>query len=274
MADTIGHLLLTFGGIYKSTDTETQPEIWACGYRMWIGHTEPDPVGSLEATFSVVNDNQNVDNTEYTAQTNWRLEGGVNDFDPISYLVDQGRAAAFAFLNCTAISAYAQIAWLKLAFVGTNGKQVPPPGYAQGAPAILTYKDGYLPNGNGSSNLLPPQIAVVAGHRTLQTGKKGKGRVYRPAIDANSVTAGGLLASDAQTAILNSEVATLEALSINDAPDMVVRPAVISRTGSGGSGTLSLYSTISSVRVGNVMDTQRRRRNQLTETYANGTVTY
>jgi hypothetical protein len=267
MADTVGHLLMTVTGGYKSIDTEDQPEIWAVNLRLWVGHTEPDPVGSLAAIYSVVEDEKTVDDTDYTVTSNWRLEGGINDFDPVSYVIDQGRDYVNDWCNCVSLSAYAQVHTIKLFFIGTDGKAVGPAGFGSGSPTLLTYKDTHQPNGNGSSDILPPQIAIVASHRTAQTGRRGQGRQYRPAVDQNSVTAGGRLSSAAQAATVASHVAALESAKLTIADATVVRPAVITNTGTAAAPDLSRYAVINSVRVGDVLDTQRRRRNKLVETY-------
>lgn len=274
MADTVLHLLLTIGGGYKSIDTEDQPEIWQTNLRMTVSHDVLPVVGSLAATYSVVEDEQTVTTADYVATSNWRLEGGINDFDPINYLESQGLAYAAAWFNNTALSAYAQGFWLKLAPVGVDGKQIPPPGFSQGVPAMLTWEAASRPNGNGSSNSLPLQCSVVTSHVTSQTGKKGKGRQFLPAIDQNSITAGGRLTSDARTACLDAQVAALVAASYTDAGNTVVRPAVISNASTGSSLDLSKYATINAVRVGDVIDTQRRRRNKLVESYASESVSY
>jgi hypothetical protein len=267
MADTALHLLLTIGGGYKSIDTEDQPEQWAVNLRMVIAHSEPDPVGPIAATYSVVEEEQSFDRTAYTVSGAWRLEGGVNDFDPVSYLEDQGINYINDWCNCVSLSAYAQVHYAKLFAVGVDGKALAPDGFGQGSPALLTYKTGSQPNGNGSSNVLPPQIAIVASHRTRQTGRGGQGRQYRPAVDNDSVTDGGRLTSGAQAATLASHVAALESAKVTIAAETYVRPAVITNTGTAAAPNLNRYSVITSVRVGDVLDTQRRRRNQLVETY-------
>lgn len=274
MADTILHLQATLGGGYKTADAEDQPEVWQCGLRFWIGHSAPDPVGNLVATYNVVEDEQTVTETDYTVTSNWRLEGGVNDFDPVSWLVDQGRNYAAAFCNNEVMSAYAQVWWIKLAVIGTDGRQIPPPGFGTGTPALLTYSDSARPNGNGSSNTLPLQCSVVASHVTAQTGKKGKGRQYLPAVDQNNLTAGGRLNSAGVSSIVAAQVAALEAASIAIAGETFMIPSVISNTGSGGAIDLTKYATIQRVRVGDVIDTQRRRRNKLVEAYTYGDVSY
>lgn len=274
MADTIGHLLLVIGGGYKAADAGDQPEIWQTGLRLTVSHDLLPVVGTLEAMYNVVEDEQTVSTADYTVTSNWRLEGGIADFDPVSYLVDQGLAYAAAWFNCEAISAYAQGFFMKLSFVGTDGRQIPPPGFSQGVPTLLTWEDASRPNGNGSSNTLPLQCSVVASHRTAQTGKRGRGRQFLPALDQNSIDAAGRLTSDAQTAIANAQHDALVAASYIDPDNTAVIPAVISNTGTATAPNLNKYATINAVRVGNVVDTQRRRRNKLVESYNNVPVEY
>lgn len=274
MADTQLHLLMTLGGGYKSTDAEDQPEVWQTNLRMVISHNTIEPVGIIPTEYSVVEDEQTVSTAAYTVTSNWRLEGGVNDWDPVSYIQDQGLAYALAWFNQTAISAYAQGFWLKVFAIGPDGKAIAPPGFSQGSPCLLTWTEASRLNGNGSSNTLPLQCSVVASHRTAQTGKKGRGRQFLPAIDQNSITAGGRLTSDARTACLNAQVAALEAASMDGTlTNPFVYPSVIS-SGSGSPSGLTRYAVINGVRVGDVIDTQRRRRNRLVESYASADVSY
>ena len=97
---------------------------------------------------------------------------------------------------------------------------------------------------------------------TAVAGRHGKGRIYLPApTTAVLTTDGGLISSTVQTG-LAAATATLVAdcnysgLGADSYADAIVTGSPWTR-----------YNLISAVRIGQVMDTQRRRRNQITETY-------
>lgn len=106
--------------------------------------------------------------------------------------------------------------------------------------------------GTNAAACLPFQVAPVVSLRTALATRAGRGRFYAPSPAVDQQAAGRLITT-AQTALLNSAVAMFGAL-----------------TGAGLSGVLYSRSTtqtqeITSVDVGDVIDTQRRRRNKLIE---------
>lgn len=107
----------------------------------------------------------------------------------------------------------------------------------------------------------PPQVSIVLSMRTNLSGRSRRGRNYWPALAAEV---------DGQTARISDVVATnlanawVEMLNIfcNEAPgvsDLI--PVVYSPT-------LDVLTAVSSIQVGDVLDTQRRRRDELIETYS------
>lgn len=113
---------------------------------------------------------------------------------------------------------------------------------------------------------LPPQSAVVISLRSLVPGSRGRGRLYWPAIGAalhqNSYRLTLPTAAQVNTA------AVVYLTNIQDAlraefigPGLgTVQLCVVSRT----TGT---RTDVTSLQVGDVIDTQRRRRDNLAETY-------
>lgn len=106
--------------------------------------------------------------------------------------------------------------------------------------------------GTNAAACLPFQVAPVVSLRTALATRAGRGRFYAPSPAVDQQAAGRLITT-AQTALLNSAVAMFTAL-----------------TGAGLSGVLYSRTTtqtqeITSVDVGDVIDTQRRRRNKLIE---------
>lgn len=117
---------------------------------------------------------------------------------------------------------------------------------------------------------LPPQIALVA---TLIAGSgkglAGKGRMYLPGVSAPIDTTGHLLNTTCQ-GIATNLAAFFDALDASvDAPGHVIN---VSRGHKLLGEPTPIYTNarnvpVNGVRVGNVYDTQRRRRNALAETY-------
>lgn len=100
----------------------------------------------------------------------------------------------------------------------------------------------------------PPQAAVVSSLVTGGRGPRNRGRIYVPNVVTPSTD--GLVSAGTKTSV-NSATKALHN-TINAAT--VVNMAVVSRT----NGT---YSSITAVRVGDEIDTQRRRRGARKETY-------
>jgi hypothetical protein len=111
----------------------------------------------------------------------------------------------------------------------------------------------------------PPQCAVVA---TLVAGSGigngGKGRMFLPGIGTGIDTTGHLPTGDCNS--IASALATFFA-NVNasfDAPGLAINAAKTSAT----TGMLAINRELTHVKVGNVFDTQRRRRNALAEAYS------
>jgi len=113
--------------------------------------------------------------------------------------------------------------------------------------------------GTSVAEMLPPQCAVVVSLRTPVANRTGRGRFYLPAPAVNAVAA-GLIAPAAQQDFVDAMTrlfASLDAAAFT--------PQLFSRS-------TFILTTIDAFNIGNVFDTQRRRRNQLQEVRIPGTV--
>lgn len=263
------HLYCVASGGYVSSATALASEIWQTGVRLQVTlDSAPPAIGQIpENEWSIVPANIDRSETNWNISGNWRLEGGVNDFDPGSFLNDQAGPAFAAWLfTASCFSASVQLRSLKLYPIGSpDGKVVPAPPYAQGSPCVLTYK-GTLPTGANSGTMFPPQDSVVASLRTPQIGRRGRGRMYLPPCPTSISSTGadiGVVTSAGRTALAGAQKTLLEALHLNDA--VKTRPIVIG-------APYADYAVISQVRIGNVVDTQQRRRRSLAEVYTTVTV--
>lgn len=124
--------------------------------------------------------------------------------------------------------------------------------------------------GPSTGNGYPPQIALVASLLSAPgTGIARKGRMYIPGVAAPFDSTGHIT-----TSYVDSVSSTLAAFfsSINASIDVPDR-AILASKGTSPQPSFGINRPIESVRVGNVFDTQRRRRNQLAEAYISDLVT-
>jgi len=101
--------------------------------------------------------------------------------------------------------------------------------------------------------MLPFQCATVVSLLTASATRHGRGRFYLPPLAALVLDGGRI--SAASLAVLDTAwTAFFDSLNTDG-----VTPVVRNRTG-------HISTTVTSARIGDVIDTQRRRRNKLTET--------
>lgn len=262
-------LYLTAQGGYVSGATGLANEIWQTGIRLQLSlDPAPPAIGTIPNNeYSIVPANINRTETNWTIVGNWLAEGGVNDFDPGDYLNDLAGPAFRAWIATTgAFAGAVELRTLRLYPIGDpDGHVIPAPPYAQGTPCLLTYT-GTRPHGVVSGAMLPPNNSVVASLRTSQIGRRGRGRMFSPACGVSVIgqnADAGVVTSANRTILANAYVTLLEALHYNEA--VKVRPIVIG-------APYADYAVINQVRVGNVVDGQRRRRNALLETYTSAPV--
>jgi hypothetical protein len=265
MADRI-HLRLTIGGDYVPN---TLPgEIWETNVRLVLVAGDVDDIGEIPDNLSVVAQPVARTESDWTISGNWKIENAPATFSPDDYLNDQVAPAVTDWLLNVNCSNQVRARYLKLLpCKNPLGRGVAAPGYAQATPMTLEWTGAY-PIGNQSSTQLPPQNSVVVSHRTGQVGARGRGRMFLPPA-TSAVLSGARIASTPQQDILDAHTDFLIGLGYT-APvvgNFNVRPVV---TGA----PFVEYAKITSIRVGNVMDTQRRRRNALQEVYLQGPVVY
>lgn len=147
--------------------------------------------------------------------------------------------------------------YIKVATHGTDGKTIPD---------SVVYSYPVTPvSGGSTSDSFPPQVALVA---TLisanQRGLAAKGRMFLPGINAN-IGADGRIASSNQTDILTNFTTFMTSVNgIQNTPGVIVLASQGRKAPLVGGPTMK---AVTAVRLGNVYDTQRRRRNQLVEVY-------
>lgn len=261
------HLLVTWGGSY--TDSDNAAEVWANTLRINVQNTDIDPVGTLPNDWNVVPQNVARTETSWTINGNWRVDFGSALFLNVDDWMNDTLAPALdTWLGQSGISNQTRLDWAKVFPIGTTGTAIPAPPYAQGSPMLLQWTSSN-PTGDDGANLLPLQNSLVISHRTAQLGRRGRGRVFRAGMSVNSNGVDGRVPSTYVGFLRDAEVALLEALGqpIGIAGDIDCKPCVIG-------SPWNQYAVINSVRVGDRMDTQRRRRAQAPEVYSSADVTY
>lgn len=253
------HLLLTFGGSYVPADLS--PETWMCTLRLLLTDGSPDPVGNLDSGWDVNPTSISRTETDWTITGNWHATHTINNFAPDDFLNDQAAPALAAWMGAMpGVSSQAELQWAKLYPIGADGRAIPAPPYATGTPCELNWTSS-IPVGGSSAQQLPLQISGVISHRTAQIGRPGRGRMYVPALTVDAVNHDSTFKTTWQTTAANVQCNTLEALQIDAGigGGFWTYPIV---TG----GNWTKYAIINQVSVGNIPDTQRRRRRALVET--------
>lgn len=108
--------------------------------------------------------------------------------------------------------------------------------------------------GVAAGEMLPYQCATVISLLTESATRHGRGRFYLPPLATGTVD-GGLISAATITSLDTAWTAFFDSLNTDG-----VNPVVRNRTG-------HISTPVTSARVGNVFDTQRRRRNKLVEVY-------
>lgn len=253
------HLYLTFGGTYEDSTEGT--EIWQFGVRCALVFGLVDDIGTLPNNWTVAPDAASSTSGDWDIVNQFQVNGpGIPDFDPMSYMTDQVIPAWETYLATDSFSIDCKATFIKIAPI------------AQGGTTILARTCTATANadvhGGLGGNHLPLQNSIAISTQTPVVGRRGRGRWYLPAPAVSLIGTKGLLASGVNAAFAETAATFLEDLGFTtigtDEPR--VRPIV---TGD----PYEQYGRISSVRVGSVVDTQRRRRDQLVESYASHDVT-
>lgn len=113
--------------------------------------------------------------------------------------------------------------------------------------------------GSGTSESLPPQVSAACSLRTALATRRGRGRFYLPPFVTDTDT-GGLLDATVQGVVSLACQKFLQSLVT-----ATYVPIIWHRD-------TKTYDNVVTIDVGNVFDTQRRRRNKLVETRSSRTL--
>lgn len=259
MADGTHAYVIWHGGFKDHLD-----EYWQVGVRFMLVNsgTAPDTVGSLP-TFGVDAAAVARDETDWTIESLWNANLGIAESIQVDdWLNDQLMPAGLLLLSGCYISDQVTLHGCKVSPLNGSGHVVD----------LRTSQGLYkspLPDGPTDIPMLPAECSVAVSWVTARIGRKGRGRIYLPPTGSAIINESGDLPSAATAHIVAGATAFLEQTAITP-------------TGPGNHWALPIvtglpytaYAEILGVRVGSVIDSQRRRRRQVGEIYAAGPVTY
>lgn len=114
--------------------------------------------------------------------------------------------------------------------------------------------------GTGSSSL-PPQLALAITMRANILGRRGRGRIYLPALTQSTIASDGTVRTDLATNARTAMKALID--GIQDVPVTNLNMPIVSVMSAGSAHPVRP----SEVRTGNRMDTIQSRRRQVAEAY-------
>ncbi len=250
--------------VWHGSFVDHPEEYWQIGVRfMLIGSAlAPNNTGPLPE-FDVREVEVARDETDWTITSLWNA--GITLTDDITvddWLNDQLGPAGLLLMSGTYTSSQVTLAGIKASPINGSGHVV---GLRT---SQLLFKTP-LPHGPTDIPQLPAECSVVASWRTPVIGRRGRGRVYLPPTGSAILSEDGNLAG-AQTAhIATGMTAFLEQTAVTPT-GLANHWALPIVTGQ----PYTAYGVVTEVRVGSVIDSQRRRRRSLHETYADSPVSY
>lgn len=196
---------------------------------------------------------------------NVNVQRPAPDFGPLldheAYLnAIQAALTAWFVSSTNKISNVATLAYVKANAIGTDGKYSDP---------TVTHQHNYTSTivGGSAPSAMWGLLSFATSWTTARMrGVGSHGRVYLPNYTLPPAANGGVTIDvTAQSLLLTAGKGLLTVLASSGAT--LCEPIVASKGGKSGGG---INSKITGVRIGNVVDVQRRRKNALLETYVAG----
>lgn len=237
-------------------------EIGQTGLRVgaWPSPTSPDPLAALPIrTCELVTETH--DEADVSVFQGFQGSGGGMGTAAWTYPDQFALATAiYDFMNAIKSRVSTKFAWnrIKLSPIAPDGKNA-------AGPTVFSLKTPLVGTDAGQS--LPPQNSVALSFVRRIPGRRGRGRMFLPAVGTGSLTPEGQVGGTAQTAYRNAGKGLDTAIkAMGGGTDWEYRLVVTSAASAN-------YVMPAEVRVGNIVDTQRRRRNAIRETFTSDVLT-
>jgi len=254
------HLYCVAKGDYVNSTLAT--ERWQMGVRLWADTSVPADQGTLPNTgdYGAASDTSSDTLGSYTSTWVWTVGIGTV-IVPIDYLKNQAGPAWKTFIQNATLSSNVRLKEVHLYPITDTGRAF------EGRSAILTYATP--PVGAAVGGNLPTEVSSCVSWKTPQVGRRGRGRIYVPGVPQSAIDSNGFLTSTWVSNLVSRGETLADSLDVESVTPTVthVKPIV---TGA----PWTHYGVITSVNVGNVADSQRRRRRQLVEARTSLDVTY
>lgn len=176
--------------------------------------------------------------------------------DSAAGLASDAAAAWLTFLNTAAVNTFwhSGVQWSQ---VNVSELGITP------ADPIATSAQAVIADGGISTDVgIPPQCSPCVSFTTSTAGSRARGRMYLPAPDVSTMTTSGRLSSAFRTDVVAGLDAYFATMAANAATCVVV---------SAVGGVYTTYP-VNTIRLGDVVDTQRRRRNSIAEVYTTAAI--
>lgn len=115
--------------------------------------------------------------------------------------------------------------------------------------------------GSAASSMLPPEVSIAVSLRTPVIGRRGRGRIYIPALVTTALGGDGVVALGTNNALRGALVTLVN--NLQSLPGLQDHTGVVMIT---SAGRADAYRPLE-VRVGNHFDVQARRQHQAAESY-------
>lgn len=169
-------------------------------------------------------------------------------------LSDAATAAADAGTAMFAATDFDDTFYTGITWVDILVNQIPDGGVG---PVIDSQVIAFADAGAGTGASTPNQCAIVVSKQTGFAGSRNRGRMYLPPPGTSSLTSAGRLSATALTGLSNGITAWKNSLVGDGFTPVLVSPSQNANV------------VITTLRIGNVIDTMRSRRNSLVEAYTN-----
>lgn len=255
----VNHLKLVVTGFNSATTVAD--EFWEFTTALMpTSGSGMDDIHTPGGDFDAATASLSTSGTGFTGSSNFLLEGGLNDINPLDWLENQVAVAVDNFLDATSIfKDVIKVREITVYPMNSSGAVISLP--VGPAKANITWTSSWPEGVATSGQSLPLLVSYAIGKRSVADIPRGRGRIYPPPIVTTSTNCDedtGLLTSNGRTALLDAGEAFFEGCALVDnVNNLYVIPCII------GAPWTTAYK-VTSISVDNVFDTQRRRKNQIT----------